>query len=91
MRWARTARRTTKPATHWDMALDAAPAKERVLRSSAMNTRELMAYKSGADYAENKIELHRRFALAGGLHHAGASGHSAGHRPRARAANPPVT
>jgi LPS export ABC transporter permease LptG/LPS export ABC transporter permease LptF len=44
-------------------ALDAAPPKEQALRSSAMNTRALLAYKAGPDLVENKIELHRRFAL----------------------------
>jgi LPS export ABC transporter permease LptG/LPS export ABC transporter permease LptF len=44
-------------------ALDAAPPKEQALRSSAMNTRALLAYKAGPDLIENKIELHRRFAL----------------------------
>ena len=48
---------------HWEMALDAAPAKERVLRASAMRTTDLMAYKRGPDLLENRIELHRRFAL----------------------------
>ena len=43
--------------------LEAAPPKEQALRSSAMNTRALMAYKAGPDLVENKIELHRRFAL----------------------------
>ena len=50
-------------AVHWDMKVDAAPAKERVLSSKAKDTRELLAYKSGPDYIEYKIELHRRFAL----------------------------
>ena len=47
----------------WTQGLDAAPAKEQALRSGAMNTRALMAYKAGPDLTENKIELHRRFAL----------------------------
>jgi LPS export ABC transporter permease LptG/LPS export ABC transporter permease LptF len=50
-------------AVHWDMALAAAPAKEKAPTSKAKNTRELAAYKSGPDYIENKIELHRRLAL----------------------------
>ena len=44
-------------------ALDAAPAKEQALRSGAMSTRALMDYKAGPDLVENRIELHRRFAL----------------------------
>ena len=47
----------------WTQGLDAAPAKEEALRSGAMNTRALMSYQSGPDLTENKIELHRRFAL----------------------------
>jgi LPS export ABC transporter permease LptG/LPS export ABC transporter permease LptF len=43
--------------------LEAAPPKEQARRSSAMNTRELLAYKAGPDLVENRIELHRRFAL----------------------------
>ena len=48
---------------HWKMALDASPAKEEALRGSAMRTTDLMAYKKGPDLLENRIELHRRFAL----------------------------
>lgn len=48
---------------HWDMALDAAPAQEKALRASAMDTRDLLLYKSGSDLLENKMELHSRFAL----------------------------
>jgi LPS export ABC transporter permease LptG len=57
---------------HWDMALDAAPAKERVQSAKAMRTTDLMAYKRGPEPAtkeakaillENRIELHQRFAL----------------------------
>ena len=44
--------------------LDAAPPKQESLRSIAMNTRQLIAYpRSGPDYIEARIELHRRFAL----------------------------
>jgi lipopolysaccharide export LptBFGC system permease protein LptF len=52
-----------------DMTLEAAPAREQALRSSAMNTGQLLrALKPGskleADSAvEYRIELHRRFAL----------------------------
>ena len=48
---------------NWQMALDAAPAQQKVLRASAMRTTDLMAYKRGPDLLENRIELHRRFAL----------------------------
>ncbi len=45
-------------------ALDAAPPAHKTLRSSAMNTRELLRYpRTGEDYTEVRIELHRRFAL----------------------------
>ncbi len=50
-------------APRWDFALDASPARQTVLRSTAMNTRQLLEYKSGPDLTENRIELHRRFAL----------------------------
>lgn len=44
--------------------LDASPPKQEALRSIAMNTRQLMTYpRSGPDYTEMRIELHRRFAL----------------------------
>ena len=43
-------------------ALDASPPNQESLRSSAMNTRELLTYR-GPDWLENKIELHKRFAL----------------------------
>ncbi len=49
-------------AVHWDMALDAAPAKEKAPSYREKNTRELIA-KSGPEYTENRIELHQRFAL----------------------------
>jgi LPS export ABC transporter permease LptG/LPS export ABC transporter permease LptF len=45
------------------LGLDAAPPKEQALRTGAMGTRALMAYKAGPDLTEDKIELHRRFAL----------------------------
>jgi LPS export ABC transporter permease LptG/LPS export ABC transporter permease LptF len=45
------------------MGLDAAPPREQSLTSKAMNTRQLIAYKAGPNLIENKIELHRRFAL----------------------------
>lgn len=47
----------------YQAGLDAAPAREQALRSSAMNTAELLRYKAGPDLLENQIELHRRFAL----------------------------
>jgi LPS export ABC transporter permease LptG len=50
---------TTAP--NEDMAIDAAPPVQSPPRSSAMNTRLLMAYK-GPDL-ENRVELHRRFSL----------------------------
>jgi LPS export ABC transporter permease LptG/LPS export ABC transporter permease LptF len=50
-------------AAHWEMALDAAPAVQKVLRASAMRTTDLLAYKRGPDLLENRIELHKRFAL----------------------------
>jgi LPS export ABC transporter permease LptG/LPS export ABC transporter permease LptF len=51
-------------APRLDYALDAAPAKEKAVRSSAvMNTRQLIRYNSGPELLENKIELHKRFAL----------------------------
>jgi len=43
-------------------ALDASPPNQESLRAAAMNTRELMTYH-GPDWLENKIELHKRFAL----------------------------
>ena len=49
-------------AEHSLQALDAGPPSQATLRASAMNTRELMSYH-GPDWLENKIELHRRFAL----------------------------
>ena len=51
---------TTAP--NQDQAIDAAPPVESPPRSSAMNTRQLMTY-TGPDLVENKVELHRRFAL----------------------------
>jgi LPS export ABC transporter permease LptF len=50
---------------HSLQALDASPPNQDTLRSSAMNTRELLSYQSthGPDWLENKIELHKRFAL----------------------------
>jgi LPS export ABC transporter permease LptG/LPS export ABC transporter permease LptF len=47
---------------HSLQALDANPPNQESLRSSAMNTRELINYH-GPDWLENKIELHKRFAL----------------------------
>jgi LPS export ABC transporter permease LptG len=47
---------------HSLQALDASPPNQESLRSSAMNTRELISYR-GPDWLENKIELHKRFAL----------------------------
>ncbi len=47
---------------HSVQALDASPPNQETLRSSAMNTRELLNYH-GPDWLENKIELHKRFAL----------------------------
>ncbi|MGA2116890.1 MAG: LptF/LptG family permease [Bryobacteraceae bacterium] len=45
-------------------ALDASPPDLKTLRSSAMNTRELMRYpRNGPDYTEVQIELHKRFSL----------------------------
>jgi LPS export ABC transporter permease LptG/LPS export ABC transporter permease LptF len=45
-------------------ALDASPPDLKTLRSSAMNTRELIRYpKYGPDYTEVQIELHKRFSL----------------------------
>jgi LPS export ABC transporter permease LptG len=49
-------------AEHSLQALDANPPNQETLRASAMNTRELLHYR-GPDWLENKIELHRRFAL----------------------------
>lgn len=43
-------------------ALDASPPNQEGLHAAAMNTRELMTYH-GPDWLENKIELHKRFAL----------------------------
>jgi LPS export ABC transporter permease LptG/LPS export ABC transporter permease LptF len=51
---------TTAPRQ--DQAIDAAPPVQSPPRSSAMNTRQLMAY-TGPDWVENKVELHRRFSL----------------------------
>ena len=50
---------TTAPRQ--DQAIDAAPPVQSPPRSSAMNTRQLMAY-TGQDL-ENRVELHRRFSL----------------------------
>jgi len=47
---------------HSIQALDASPPNQESLRAAAMNTRELIAYR-GPDWLENKIELHKRFAL----------------------------
>jgi LPS export ABC transporter permease LptF/LPS export ABC transporter permease LptG len=45
-------------------ALDASPPDVKTLRSSAMNTRELLRYpRNGPDYTEVQIELHKRFSL----------------------------
>ena len=43
-------------------ALDAQPPSQESLHGAAMGTRELMHYR-GPDWLENKIELHKRFAL----------------------------
>ncbi len=43
-------------------ALDAQPPSQESLRGAAMGTRELIHYR-GPDWLENKIELHKRFAL----------------------------
>ena len=51
---------TTAPRQ--DQAIDAAPPVQSPPRSSAMNTRQLITYV-GPDWIENKVELHRRFAL----------------------------
>jgi len=51
---------TTAPAQ--EQAIDAAPPVDSPPRSSAMNTRQLMTY-TGPDIIENRVELHRRFAL----------------------------
>jgi LPS export ABC transporter permease LptG/LPS export ABC transporter permease LptF len=48
---------------NWQMSLDASPAKEEAIRSSGMETTALMKYRKGPDLLENRIELHRRFAL----------------------------
>ena len=50
-------------AAQYAMSLDAAPAQQKELRASAMQTTDLMKYKQGPDLLENRIELHRRFAL----------------------------
>jgi len=50
-------------AATWDMALDASPAQQQELRAPAMWTSDLLKYKSGPDLLENRIELHKRFAL----------------------------
>jgi LPS export ABC transporter permease LptG/LPS export ABC transporter permease LptF len=47
---------------HSIQALDASPPNQEGLHAAAMNTRELMTYH-GPDWLENKIELHKRFAL----------------------------
>jgi LPS export ABC transporter permease LptG/LPS export ABC transporter permease LptF len=47
---------------HSIQALDASPPNQEGLHAEAMNTRELMTYH-GPDWLENKIELHKRFAL----------------------------
>ncbi len=49
-------------AEHSLQALDANPPNQETLRASAMNVRDLLRYR-GPDWLENKIELHRRFAL----------------------------
>lgn len=43
-------------------ALDAQPPTQEALHGAAMGTRELIKYH-GPDWLENKIELHKRFAL----------------------------
>jgi len=50
-------------AEHWQMELDAAPPKQNELKATAMTTTDLLKYKRGPDLLENRIELHRRFAL----------------------------
>jgi LPS export ABC transporter permease LptF/LPS export ABC transporter permease LptG len=47
---------------HSIQGLDASPPNQQGLHAAAMNTRELMTYY-GPDWLENKIELHKRFAL----------------------------
>ncbi|HYW42058.1 MAG TPA: LptF/LptG family permease [Bryobacteraceae bacterium] len=46
-----------------DQALYASPPEERTTKSSAMNTAELLRRRSGPDWLEVQIELHRRFSL----------------------------
>jgi LPS export ABC transporter permease LptG/LPS export ABC transporter permease LptF len=47
---------------HSIQGLDASPPNQEGLHAAAMNTRELLNYR-GPDWLENKIELHKRFAL----------------------------
>ncbi len=47
---------------HSLQALDAQPPNQESLHASAMTTRDLLRYH-GPDWLENKIELHKRFAL----------------------------
>lgn len=50
-------------APRWELDISAAPAPAKVTGASAMSTRQLLAYKSGPELTENRIELHKRFAL----------------------------
>jgi LPS export ABC transporter permease LptG/LPS export ABC transporter permease LptF len=49
-------------APRGEQALEASPPKQNTLAASAMNTRELMRY-TRPDQIDERIELHRRFAL----------------------------
>jgi LPS export ABC transporter permease LptG/LPS export ABC transporter permease LptF len=58
----RVANDTSAPIS--TQVLDAAPPEQKSLQSSAMNTRELIRYpRSGPDWTEVRIELHKRFAF----------------------------
>ena len=58
----RVANDTSAPIS--TQVLDAAPPEQKSLQSSAMNTRELARYpRSGPDWTEVQIELHKRFAF----------------------------